>query len=61
MLYPKMADTVAAVLEPVTVTVVPGPPDVGVLTSVDVVEEPEVTAKVPASNTGLLLGKTMQT
>ena len=48
VLYPKTAVTVAAVLEPVTVTVVPGPPDVGLLTSVEVVEE-VVIVKEPAS------------
>ena len=51
VLYPKTADTDVNVLVPLTVIVVPGPPDVGVLTSVEVVEEPEVTAKVPTDHT----------
>ncbi len=52
VLYPKltgMVVPVAAVLGPVTVTVVPGPPDVGVLTSVEVVVLVPVTVKLPAS------------
>ena len=52
VLYPKMADTVVAVLLPLTVTVVPGPPEVGVLTSVEVVVEP-VIVKAPASTSEL--------
>ena len=47
MLYPKMADTDGNVLEPVTVTVVPGPPDEGPLVSVEV-PVVVVTVKVPA-------------
>ncbi len=46
VLYPKVAVTDVNVLGPLTVIVVPGPPDVGVLTSVEVVAVPEVTVKV---------------
>jgi hypothetical protein len=50
VLYPKTADTDVAVLGPLTVIVVPGPPDVGVLVSVEAAV-PEVTVKVPTDHT----------